>query len=199
MVASATYLEAAKAEQLERELTAQGYVTERAKRMNGSIYDLVAERGDERIAIEVKAQSRLAEQAREVTRLRERAFQLGFTEFRLVVVNPPRARQIEVEGLDSALRTYLVENPPSQIDELSGHTLIEDVSGPEIDEIEVTREGTRVAGDASLELLLQYGEARDGATMHVTLPFRFDVILGLDGEIIEARSIEVDTASLHGD
>jgi hypothetical protein len=199
MVASTAYLETAKTEQLEKELTSQGYAIEREKRMDGSVYDLVASRGNERIAIEVKAQNRLRDGARELSRLRERAFQLGFTEFRLVVVNPPRSPRIEIEGLARALRAFLLENPPRGLDELSSNTVIEGVSGPEIDEIEVKRDGTRVVGDASLQLRLEDGGGKDGSSMDVSLPLRFDVLLGPGGDISQAAVIEVDTSSFRGD
>ena len=73
---------------LAAELEAAGYNVTRAALADESGYDLVAAKDNQRIAIEVKARSALRESADAIHRLREQARQHGYSEFRLVVVNP---------------------------------------------------------------------------------------------------------------
>src|SRR2546428_9476349 len=103
---SLDYLEAAKVEDLTRQLVSEGYeVTTEGMAQEG--IDLVAKKGNRTIAFQVKARPRLQQVARLLETSRDAARQRGYDELRLVVVTPPRDRAIEVQGLADTLKTYL--------------------------------------------------------------------------------------------
>src|SRR5687768_14599440 len=94
---SLDHLEAAKIEDLARELTSEGYEVKTDGSSADGI-DLVARKGDKLIAFQVKARPRLQQLAPVIEASREMARRRGFSEIRLVVVNPPVDRSIEVQG-----------------------------------------------------------------------------------------------------
>jgi Holliday junction resolvase len=195
MVALAQLLEAAKIEELAREFRDAGYqVVEQEGGANNG-YDLVAIKDDQRIAVEVKARAALRAAAPEIRHLREEAQRTGFSEFRLVVVNPPRERTIEVAGLERALHGFLVGQSPAHIAELATVTTLDRVSVTDLEAIEVTPDGIRVIGSGVLDATLEYdgqGSA-SGLSMAVEFPLRFDVTLDHALQIVDAREIAVDT------
>ena len=66
-------------------------------------YDIVASKGDKKLAVEVKVNSQLRDSAASIKTLRRRAIEHGYDEFRLVVVNPPREVKISIEKLEEEL------------------------------------------------------------------------------------------------
>jgi len=193
---SAQYLQAAKIEEVASRLEAEGYRVVVGPSGQDHGYDLVAERGAEKLAIEVKDRASLKRFAAEISHLRRRARDRGY-DFRLVVVNPPSEVKVEVAGIREELRNHLIDELPHELDALSTNTRVKDVSGVEIDSIQVTTEGVRVKGDAVVEIELEYdgGEARDGLSWDTDFPFSFDVLLGRDLHIEQAYDIQVDTSS----
>jgi hypothetical protein len=197
MTAAVQYLEAAKLDEIARELEREGYGVVRSFPEGDVVYDLVATRGDRKVAVEVKARSALRESAESIRQLRERARAHGYDEFRLVVVSPPRERQVEIAGLDDVLLRYMVDNVPAELDGLSSHTYLDAVSDIDVSSIEVTADGIRVVGTGIVEVTLEYGggESRDGVSWEADFPFDFDVLLNHELEITEVHHLVCDTSS----
>ena len=193
---SAQYLQAAKIEEVASRLEAEGYRVVVGPSGQDDGYDLVAERGAEKLAIEVKDRASLKHFADEISRLRRRARDQGY-DFRLIVVNPPAEVKAEVAGIREELRNRLIDELPHELDALSTDTRVKDVSEVEIDSIQVTTEGVRVEGNAVVEIELEYdgGGERDGLSWDTDFPFSFDVLLGRDLHIEQAYDIQVDTSS----
>lgn len=196
MMAPAQYLEAAKIEEVVRDLEAEGYQVDREVRDGNLRYDLVATKDGRKIAIEVKAQSALRGAVDQIRQLRERAREHGYDEFRLVVVNPPRERTVEIPALEGALFTYLSDNFPEALDELSSHTYLDGVSEVDIDSVEITEAGSHVTGSGVVEVTLEYGggEPRDGVSWGTEFPFSFDLLLDHQLRIAKVYALEVDTS-----
>jgi hypothetical protein len=123
MKESTRYLEAAKIEELTEELSAKGYEVTRLARGNGALFDLVAEKPGEKIAYEVKAPSSLRSSVERVVEQRKRAAEAGYDSIQLVVVNPPRATTVRIEGIEQAVLDYLDENPPVELEALAEREL----------------------------------------------------------------------------
>jgi hypothetical protein len=189
------YLEAAKVEEVAAHLRRQGYDVDASPAGADEGYDLLARKADRKVAVLVKAQSELREAAAEIAKLREQALRDGYDEFRLVVVNPPHEKTVEIEGLSNLLTEYMTNHFPGELDQLSSHALIESVSGVEADSVEIGKDGIRVRGSGIVDVALQDagGEDRDGITSHTDFPFRFDVLLNHDREIEQAH-LDVDTS-----
>ena len=200
MISSLDYLESAKTEELALRLSAEGYkvVREASGPEGKEKYDLVAERGNEKIVFEVKARARLKQESAQIRRLRKMAHQQGYNEFRLVVVNPPREVSVEIEGLSQILLNHLVENMPEELNELSTNTRIEDVSDLEFDSVSMSGEGIRVRGTGVADVVLEYGggEERDGLRTREGYPLTFDILLD-ESRSVEDVEIQVDTSSFY--
>src|SRR3954447_9971600 len=112
---SAELLEAEKIEELADQLRADGYDVQTSKQGDPG-FDIIAKRGGEVIVFEVKARSRLESAVPSINQLRQRAAEEGYSGFRLVVVNPPREIQVEIDGLQDLLQHQLAEDPPQDLD-----------------------------------------------------------------------------------
>lgn len=194
----AHYLEAIKIEQVAEQLTLEGYhvLFNQATPDTSLHYDIVATKAGKRIAIGVKARSQLRDVAHSIRDLREYATQQGFDEFRLVVVNPPHERTIEIDNFESILYGYIVNNSFTDIDDLPGRASIEDVSGIDIDSIDIKVDGMHVRGTGVISVSLEHGggDANDGVSVDYDFPFTFFVILTHDMRIPESV-IDIDTSS----
>ena len=179
MALPARYLEAARRDEVARDLSAQGY---RVLTDDPRPYDIVAvgPRG-ERIAVEIEAVPQPAERAEEVADLQRRAFTEGYDEFRLLLVGQPREREIEIEGFEEALRGYVMGAmaTPPEIGALAQNSRIADITDVEIDAVQVELGGLTVAGRGTVEVALEWGggEANDGVGWKEYLPFRFSAVL----------------------
>jgi Holliday junction resolvase len=196
MTAAVQYLEAAKLDELAQQLERDGYNVARSFRDGNVVYDLVATRGDRKVAIEVTARSALRQAVESIRQLREQARRNGFDEFRLVVVSPPRERAVEIAGLEDVLLQHMRDNFPAKLAELSSHTSLDAVSQIDVSSIEVSADGIHVIGTGIVEVTLGYGgEPRDGVSWEADLPFDFDVLLDHQLQIAEVHALEIDTSS----
>lgn len=125
--------EQAALEQLSRDLTRDGYMVERETDIKGLHVDLVASRGDERILFEIKTAGANGQAGARpsIDKLQALAKELG-ARFRLVFVRVPRETSIYIEGLESALETYLAEHVPETVLAISRDATVLDVDGIEL-------------------------------------------------------------------
>ncbi|HEY0736361.1 MAG TPA: hypothetical protein VGD69_15710 [Herpetosiphonaceae bacterium] len=191
------YLEAAKADQVAAELEAEGYHVVREPESPGDSYDLIATKNGKTIAIEIKARSALQQSSDQIRRLREQALQRGYNEFRLIVANPPREKIIEIEGLAEALTNHLTEVVPQTLYAVASQPYIYGLSDLEINAINVSEEGIRVAGTGFVDVALEWnsGNERNGCALNTDFPLSFDVTLNNDLQITEVHQMDVDTSS----
>jgi len=195
---TAEYLEAAKLDELVAEFRRAGYAVRLNEGEGETRYDLVAEQGERRIAVEVVARLNTRDDAvaRRVSALREYAHNQGFDEFRLVLVSPPREAVVEVEGLETLLSNALINDIPSKLDILSSHTRVLSISDVDITSTTINREGIQI-GIVLVELEYGGGAERDGLSEEIDFPFSFDLILTLDLELEQLVSLNVDTTSFY--
>jgi len=148
MSVAADYLEAAKLDELAAEFRRAGYHVRLNDGKGSTRYDLTAEQGKRRIAVEVIARVNLRDDAaaERVSTLREHAYSQGFDEFRLVLVSPPRETMVEVDGLADLLFRAIVNDIPSELDILSSRTQIRSISDIDITFITINKEEIQVAG-----------------------------------------------------
>lgn len=194
----AHYLEAAKIEEVAEQLRSEGYQVsqERLNPDTHSRYDLIAVMGDKKIAIEVKACSQLRSSAGLIRDLREQAAKQGYDEFRLIVVNPPREKTIEIDNIEGILYDHIMQESFSELEELAGRVSVDDISDVDIDSIEVNSSGIDVQGTGLLSASLEYGggDHNDGLSVDYDFPFTFRITLNHDMNIVEDE-IDIDTSS----
>lgn len=224
MTTSARYLESAKVEQLAGQFRREGYevIVEPSGPDRG--YDLVATKPGKRIAVEVKANSQLGSSSHQIKELRRRAFEQGFDEFRLVVVNPPHETRVQIEGLERKLASYISNYQPTDLTAISDKVTVKATKGIEIDSISALPGSTRVIGHGVVSIEIPFSHGPVGSAIasmadegvepgysagspilndedewvgwDVDLPFSFDLELDRELEIVRAYSLAVDARSL---
>jgi len=192
LIAPAEYLRAAKVHKLAGNFRHAGYDVS-VDTAEG--FDLLASKNGKRIAIQVQAGDELRTTSERVARLRRIARELGYDDFRLVVANPPRQVDVEIEGLEMELYRYMSERIPDELAILSSNTVVIDVGALEIEGVHARPDELRVTGTGLVDVELQYDPAGEMITTTTDFPFRFEVTLGPDMSIRDHAEINVDTSS----
>ncbi|MDD5301638.1 MAG: hypothetical protein PHS14_00905 [Elusimicrobia bacterium] len=189
-------------ERVERDFSAKGYKIERELRVGGQTFDLVAKNEAEEIIFEFKIYGAGANDDKHVRRIHEYVKKDPARQMRLVLITPPTDRQIEIVGLEAQLEEHFHNNFPSELDEVSTHTRLEEVTDINISSVSWGDKGAHVIGEGLLGVSLQYGSDRetDGdPEIHDSYPFKFDVTLDSDREIAEVHSTNVDNSDFYAD
>lgn len=198
MTALLDYLEAAKVEALATEYRGAGFEVIEGYRNGVEKYDLLARKAEQTIAVEVKARAALGTALDEIRRHRALAQQAGY-DYRLIIVNPPRERKIEVDGLESALFAHLLKHSPSGLARISSRIVLDRVSVTDINAIEVTTDGVYVVGTGMAEATIEYSETIPdvGVSIEAEFPLSFDVVLDHQLQVKEARTLDLDVSDFY--
>lgn len=124
-----------------------------------SIFDLYAEKGDDKRIYEFKiGKNRI--QKRLFIALQEEAKRLG-AKLYIVYLEIPRSKEVDFEGLDQIIYEDLLNDFPSEIDALSTHTTIESIEDIEIDSINISDSIVKLTGSGTINVHLQFGSRSD--------------------------------------
>jgi hypothetical protein len=193
------YLERAAAEELAGNLVKDGWTVERESDVGGSRVDLVARRAGETVFYEFKLAGSTASPgwAAHLVSQQQLARRKGAA-FRLVLVRPPRQMDLEIDGVDRMLFERFVQYPPSEVSDIAGHTLIDEVEGVDLTSVRIRGTIAEIAGEAVLGVTLQTGGGEEIGSE--SFPFTFSATLDLAaGRADEVEVHEVDTTSWYGD
>jgi hypothetical protein len=156
-------------------------------------YDIIALKGEHKIAFEVIAFAKLAKEVMRIAELRRQAKREGFDDFRLVVVREPRQIPLQIEQFEQQLATYLFENMPPEVAALSDDVRVKEVEKLTFDKISLTPSGSRVAGKGLIIIDIYYDEDGERFWEDDDFPFTFDVELDKRLKLKSVHQIEVDT------
>lgn len=195
-----TYEEAA-IEQLVKEYTSKHYFVERQAKIGNLKADLIAKKDNKIIVFEFKSGKWSPQKALAVDKLRNFVAHKLKGEFKLILVNPPRKKEISIEGIENLLFQILL-NYTSQTDDLATHVTLDEVTDVDIDSIEINKDIIDVTGTGNASYELQYGSDSDvvhddGLQSIETFPFSFRLYLGHDLKTANAEEIDVDTSSFY--
>jgi hypothetical protein len=191
------YLESAKQAELANQLQTDGFEVETDKKIGDLAFDVVAKRGNQAIAYEIRSVGSRRVTKDVLRRLQVSAKEAGL-EFRIVIVNPPPRVKIEIPKLRLDLSDYMINHSfPSELDSLSSATLIENVVDIEISDVRIDEDGTRVEGTGTVEVTLQYGGSSDSVSSRDAYPFEFSVRLKPDTSLASVDKLTVDTSSFY--
>lgn len=123
------------------------------------IFDLYAEKDEDRRIYEIKIGKNKI-QKRNLNKLQQYAKEKNARLF-VTYLEQPRTSIIEYEGIELILLDYLMNNMPDEIDALSTHTMLQDVSDVDINSIRISEDLIKVEGTACLEVELLYGSESD--------------------------------------
>ena len=193
------FLERAAAEELASKLASGGWEVQREAPVGAMRVDLIARRGEEVVFYEFKLAGASAYDgwASQLLAYQKLARQHGAA-FRLIMVRPPRQMELEVDGVERMLFEFLVQHPPTEVSDIAGHTLIDEVVGVDLDSVRISGTTADVSGDASLAVTLQTGAGEEiGSEL---FPFAFSAKLDLAAQRAdEVDVLEVDPSSWYGD
>lgn len=126
---------------------------------NGMLLDLYAEKGDDKRIYALKiGKNRI--QKNQFEALQEEAKRLN-AKLYIIYLEVPRSNEIEFEALDQIIYEDLINDFPSEIDRLSTHSTIEEVSDIEIDSINISNGIAKLTGSGRMYIHLQFGSRAD--------------------------------------
>ncbi len=177
---------------------AQGYEVSKDALIGAMRADLLARKGDELIVVEFKMGNWSEQRTNEVRQIRNEVVHRLGGRFNLVVVTPPKEKDIEIEGIEGILHDIFLDDL-GELDQLSTHTYVEEVSDVTITSINVEQNQTQVQGTGVVSVKLNWGSNSDrandeGLTSYDSFPFDFSIILDKDLKLIEVEHIRVDTS-----
>jgi Holliday junction resolvase len=198
------HLHDAAVEQLSSSLEEKGYTVRRevapgAPDPAGVRFDLVATRDGETVVYEVKvAGGNAATPGWPLGRMAELAKAQG-ARFRLVVVRPERGTEIEVFGLEDALKSALQDDPTGQLGTAAEQLIVAEVDNIEVDRLRILPGGrTQVAGRAVAAMARPATDGKVGR-IDAGFAFGFDVTLGSDGALSPDATPVLDLSGWAGD
>ncbi len=200
------YLHDIAIEQIKEDYENRGYKVLLEKRIGKFIADIVAEKKDDKVVLEIKTGRMTPDRRKKLASIADFIQESGEYRFMVVVATPPKEKRLEIENFEQILWEYLLDNLPDEIDMLSTHSRIDEIIEIDLDEIEIKSKNIFVKGIGVLSAELQYGSDGDQAKGHGfemtdTYPFDFELTLEYNADkdlkIMEVDKFDVDTRSFY--
>ncbi len=198
------YLHDIAIDQLMADYKTKGYQVTKEEKVGDYRADLVARKDGEVVVVEVKTGKMTAQKRRQVAEIGDFVRTQKNYKFLVVVATPPKPKRIEIPNLDQLFCSYLISNFPDDLNRLSSHTRIVDVSDTLVDEVIVNDDGSIAAkGSGIVDVELQYGLDNDD---NVTItkdafPFSFEVVLKYNEHqelfLADAKIMKIDVSSFY--
>lgn len=194
------YLHDIAIDQIAEEYQQKGYLISKKEKLGKYESDLIARKENETVVIEVKSGKMTQDRKQVITELGNYVRKQGNFKFLIVIATPPKEKKLEIEEIEDLLTKILIEDFPSELDELSTHTRLEEVTDIDIDEIYIDGKNIFVKGDGVVNVELQFGSDSDqnsgeGSKNHDSFPFDFQVTLEYDA-VNKLRIAEVDSLAI---
>jgi hypothetical protein len=195
------YLEKAAIEEFAVNLRDQGYQVEVEKNLGSFRADLIASRNGEKIVYEFKSGSWSRDKTEQAQRLRNYVVHEYGGKFELVWVNPYREVDLHIEGLEHLL-AEAIHKDPGPLDELSTHTLVDEVDDIQVNSLDIGFEGISVEGEGTVHVELNYGSESDresglGASSFDSFPFKFAVRLNGELQPLDEPEVSIDVSNFY--
>jgi len=196
------YYQRAAVDQLRDEYLQRGYDVKVEERLGNYRIDMVARKGESILFFEVKTGNVRAEtkhQIRELSRYLSCEYPNG--KLLLVAVRYPEDDTIFIEDIETILFQYFISNgTPSDLDELSTHTTIEDIESVNINSIEVSRESIKIECEGKISVQLDYDSHESDTTYEMSFPFKLEGLLEYKNgnlEMTDMIELDVDTSEFY--
>ncbi len=201
------YLHQIAIDQLEDKYRSQNYKIYKDERFGDYQADLVVRRNNETIVIEVKTGKLTPERRRSIAAIADYVRKLKGHKFIIVVATEPKEKKFQIENIEELLFKYMIDDFPNDLDELSSHSRLNEVTDIDIDQVEIENNNIRIIGDGTVSVVLQMGSqgdqrVGDGFSMNDSFPFEFDLTLQYNEkfelEISEVEKLKIDNSSYYG-
>lgn len=191
------YYHRAAVDQLSDQYKKRGYEVTIEERVGDYRIDMVARKGDSVIFFEVKAGDVRAEtktRIKQLSKFLKEAYPNG--RFLLVAVRYPEEDTIIIDNLETILYEYLISSGiPSNLDELSTHTTIEDIERVSINSVEISDDCIKLDCEGKVGVQLDYDNHESDALFYMSFPFT------LKGELeyVSGKLVMVDMEEFEAD
>lgn len=195
------YLERLALEQVVKEYSARGYKVQIDVQINNLRVDAIATKDNEKIIIEVKSGEVSDSASAAMRKIKEYAAAQPNTRFKLIVATPPKDKTLEIDWIASSLEKDITNNPVDDLEQLSTHTRISEVSDIEIDGFIWNGELITVSGSGMVTVSLQYGSEADqedgDKDIEETFSFEFEAIFNEEKDVEDRLEFKVDTTGFY--
>jgi len=194
-------------EQIAEEYLEKGYDVAEKQNIDNYQADLIAKKGEETVVIEIKSGKMTPQKKEKIKHLSDYVRMHGNYRFIVTIATPPKEKKLEIDNIESLLLSCVIADLPSELDELSTHTTVDEISEVEIDEIKIDPV-ISVKGSGIISVELQFGSDRemkkeDGYTSSEKFPFDFDIVLEYTDkhelQVVEVINFKVDTSSFYSE
>jgi glycine betaine/choline ABC-type transport system substrate-binding protein len=178
--------------QYKQRLEEDGFNVEEECNLSSVKVDLFAHKNEEKRIYEFDYFSDTQRDSNKIGWLRKLAESIN-AKLYIVHMTRPREKEISFDNLAIKLHTYLNDNMPDELNELSTSTTIAEVMVDSINIITIS-DSIRIAGDATISVRLQFGsDSDDGYECNDSFPMTFEAELDKEFEIQDCRTtVDVD-------
>lgn len=168
-------------DQIADQYIARGYNVRKEASIGSFRADLLAEKNDEKIIIEVKTHKLRSESKKRLTEIADYVNSLGQYKFVVAIALPPKEKKIEFSEIETLLTEEFTSNLPDELDTLSTHTTISSVRDIVISSVAIREDSIECVGSGIVDVDLQYGSdgdqtRGDGFETHESFSFEFDAL-----------------------
>lgn len=191
-------------DQLKDEYKQKGYAVSVDEKLPDSNYraDLIARKGDVVIILEVKTgmvNSAVKKQIRGISEIVKQNYPNA--KFRLVAVNYPDESAINIDNIEEIITDYFISNGiPSELDELSPHTTIDEVTDVLINNIDIVPGVINITCEGNIVANLEYDKHEDDTTFEMSFPFKMKASLRVEDDgysVDEIEALRIDTSEFY--
>ena len=196
------YYHRAAVDQLCEQYKRRGYKVTVEERVGDYRVDMVARKDNTIIFFEVKTGDVRAETK---TRIKQQASFLKEkypgSKFFLIAVRYPEEDTIVIDNIEEIVYDYLVGSGiPSDLDELSTHTTIEDVESISVNSIEISNDNILIECEGRIGVQLDYDNRESDTSFCMSFPFTMKGELKYnDGkfQMVDMEEFEADTSEFY--
>lgn len=185
-------------QQIAEDYQSKGYKTSREASLGKFRADLIAFNDKEKIVFEVKTTRMSSSDKKRLAAFTDYINTLENCTLKILIARPPKDKKIIIEGFEELLLNYLISNMPYELDEISTHTTVDNISDVEIHELHLKEKNVmKITGFGVIDVELQFGSGGDqrrgdGYIAFDSFPFDFN----LEMELLEQYIINNDKSEV---
>lgn len=193
------------ADQIADQYIEKGYSVKKEAVIGNFRADILAEKDDEKIVVEIKTHKLRSEAKRRLTEIADYINSLGQYKFVVAIALPPKQKNIEFTEIGTLLTEEFSLNLPADLEVLSTHTTVSDVRDVVISSVVINESSIDCEGYGIVDVMLQYGSdgdqtKGDGFQTQQSFSFEFNVCMVIKNNKLEIDcfdKLDVDTSEFY--